>query len=144
MKYKMLATLFIGSLISFTAYAADDKAAADKATDDENTVVGACMIQKFQNNTPAISQATIDKCADVEANDAPKCLGLSDEQYTGYVKFCVAQLINAKCVAGKMNVPLIKYADCGYEQDPAACYKELGYTPDAIVKLSTDCQKETT
>ena len=138
----MLAALFIGSLISITTYAADDKTVADKSTDDENTVVGACMIQKFQNNQPPVTQATIEKCADVEANAAPKCLGLSDDQYTGYVKFCVAQLINAKCVAGKMKVPLMKYADCGYEKDPVACYKDLGFTPDAIVKLSTDCDKE--
>ena len=139
MKHKIIYALIVGSLIAanaMNAYAADEK-----SSDDDNTVVGACMVQKFKERTPAIAQSVIDKCADAEADAIPKCLGLSEDEYLGDVAFCIAQLKNAKCVATKMKVTLIDYASCGYESDPVACYKGLGYTPDQIVKLSDDCQK---
>ena len=141
MKIKTLYALLVGMSIAvggISAYAAEE----NQATKDDETVVGACMVQKFKESTPAISQATIDKCADADANGIPKCLGISDSAYEGMVKFCVAQLVNAKCVSAKMKVTLIQYADCGYESDPVACYKALGYTPDDVVKLSTDCQND--
>ncbi|MDX1902456.1 MAG: hypothetical protein SFW66_10750 [Gammaproteobacteria bacterium] len=135
--YALIAGLVIGA-----AWISNCSAADDQATKDENTVVGACMVQKFTERTPAISEATINKCADVDSSVMPKCLGLSDDEYVGFAKFCVTQLINAKCVAAKMKTPLMQYADCGYEKDPAACYKQLGFTMDQVVKLSTDCQSE--
>jgi hypothetical protein len=138
MKLKTIYALMAGSLIaciSINTYAAESK-----STEDENTVVGACMVQKFTEQTPPIKQSIIDKCADVEADAAPKCLGISNETYGTIIDFCILQLKNAKCVSAKMKVPLINYANCGYEKDPDACFKGLGFTTDQIVKLSTDCQ----
>lgn len=135
-----MCALIVGSLIGLSGMIAC--AGDSQAEKDENMVVGACMVQKFKEKKPPIAQAKIEKCGDVDAKAAPKCLGLSDDEYLTIIKFCVAQLTNAKCVSAKMKVPLINYADCGYEPDPAGCYKALGFTTDAIVKLSTDCEKE--
>jgi hypothetical protein len=140
MKCKSIYALIMGSLIgisSMSTYAEEDQ-----ASNDENTVVGACMIQKFTEHTPPIKQSKIDKCADADSDAAPKCLGLSNDEYISLAKFCVAQLENAKCVSKKMKVSLMEYANCGYEENPIACYKGLGFTADAIVKLSAACQKE--
>ncbi len=139
MKHTTLHALILGSFICATgipAYAVDDQ-----ATQDDNTVVGACMIQKFKEHKPPISEDKMNKCSDVKSEETASCLGLAEDEYMGYVKFCVTQLINAKCVAGKMKVTLMQYANCGYESNPA-CYKGLGFTMDAVTKLSTDCQSE--
>jgi hypothetical protein len=140
MKFKSIYALMIGLVV--TAFSMSAFAADDQASQDDMTVVGACMVQKFTDHVPSIPQDKMDKCSDVEASAAPKCLGLTDDEYGSYVKFCISQLSNAKCVAGKMKTTLMQYANCGYEKDPVACYKGLGFTMDDVVKLSTECEKE--
>jgi len=141
MKYQLISGLAASLLImsAMPSYADESK-----TTDDENMVVGACMIQKFKEHAPPVTETKIESCSNVDASAAPKCLGITENEYTTTVKFCVTQLINSKCVASKMKVPLIKYADCAYEDDSAACYKSLGFTSDAIVKFSTECTSENT
>lgn len=140
MKYKLISGLVAGLLIGIITFPIF--AEENKASDDENMVVGACMIKKFKAHIPPVTEAKIESCSNVDGNAAPKCLGITDDEYMTTVKYCVSELINAKCVAGKMKVALIKYADCDYEDNTAECYKSLGFTPDAVTKLRSDCTSE--
>ncbi len=130
----LLVTLFC--LFAMNAYAI-----TDKPTRDEATVVGACMVQKFTQHTPPIPQDKINKCANAVANAVPKCLGLNETEYEDIIKSCFVQLGTDKCVAGRMNVPLLKYVTCEYEKDSVACYKRLGFTQDQVTEMSNECQK---
>lgn len=139
MVYKRIFAAIIGSCIAtggITAYA--------DANDDENIIVGTCMIQKFRENKPSLKHSKIDECAKVEADAAPKCLGFTNEKYGSFVKFCIAQLDRDKCMSDKMKIPLIEYANCGYGKKSEACFKKLGYTKNAITKLTISCQKKNT
>lgn len=140
MKSKIIYTLIVCAVIGLgglSAYAADEQVGKD-----ETTVLGACMIQKINEKVPGIKEEKINQCSDAEANAVPKCLGMSDDDYLGIINFCKSQLTNAKCVAKKMKVSLYDYADCGYEKDPEACYKALGFTIPDIMKLSKGCIDE--
>lgn len=137
-----LRTLVLATItLSLGTLTINTQAAPTQAEQDEAVVVGACMVQAFIDHTPPVEKEKIEKCANVAADKVPKCLGLSDEEYTNTIKSCLTQLNNAKCVSKKMNVPLIKYADCGYEKNPTACYKALGYTFEKIKQFSADCDK---
>lgn len=140
MKSKIQLAHVAGCVIYFatlSAYAEDSQ-----QPKDEDIVVGACMIQKFQERTPPIPQDKIEKCSEAAAEAIPGCLGISEDDYLNIVRFCVHQLENAQCVSGKMSIPLMNYANCGYEKDPSACFKKLGFTTDQIIQFSTDCEKK--
>lgn len=134
--YVVIVSAVIG-LVGLTAYAADEQVGKD-----ETTVFGACMIQKIQDKVPGIKDEKLSKCSEADANEIPKCLGIADNDYLAIINFCKAQLINAKCVAKKMKVSLYDYANCGYEKDPEACYKGLGFTIKDIMSFSSQCIEE--
>lgn len=137
MNFKTISALILGLNLSASVYAA-----SNQPSQEEATVVGACMVQKFTNHTPAIPQDKIEKCADESANGVAKCLGITEDDYNGIIKTCIAQLVNDKCVSAKIKVPLMEYANCGYEKDTDACYKKLGSSSDKVKQLSAECQKK--
>src|SRR5438094_981837 len=123
MKIKAIFTLIVSAFITLSAnaYAADVQ---DQATKDQDIVVGACMTVNLQKKIPGITDAKITECSNGESSALPKCLGLSDADFTTLLNTCKSQLKNAICVAGKLKVTLYQYADCGYEKDPESCYKQ--------------------
>jgi hypothetical protein len=137
MNSKMIYALIVSALLGLfsTITLAEDS----KATDDENTVIGACLSQKVMDKYPDMKEADLEKCSNGDANDLPKCLRLTDEEFMSIMSLCRSQLANAKCVSAKMKVSLLDYADCGYEKDPEACYKGLGFTLADIIKISENC-----
>ncbi len=139
MKMKSIVALLAVSLMTVTmnVYAEESQ-----PNNDESIVIGACMTVNIQKKVPGIAQDKIEKCSNGDAKDLPKCLGVSDADFLSFINACKAQLNNAKCVAGKLKVKLIQYADCGYEKDVEACYKNIGTSSDAVAKLSQQCIAE--
>lgn len=138
MKYHVMYACVISlclCVISTSLYAADNQPSQEEAT-----IVGACMVQTFMKRKPPITQSTIEKCADATGGMVAKCLGMSEDAYYKIIKQCVTHLANTKCVADKMKVPLMTYASCNFERDSTACYKALGYTPEQVKKLSSECR----
>lgn len=139
MKYRATRALIVAVCMAVSAAAA--YAADDQTVQDVNMAVRTCMSHSLTTQIPPIKQTKVDACSNADAGAAPKCLGLSIEKYNRLLKLCVAQLNNAKCVSAKMKVSLNQYINCGYEKDPIACFRALGYEPEAVVQLNSDCKK---
>jgi hypothetical protein len=127
--------VIIAGMISMPVLALNETAADSEVMQ----LFGSCMSLGIQRSSPGITQAAIDKCADGVPNDIPKCVNLNEGDFASLVNGCNAEVANAKCIAGKMNVSMLQYAACTFDKDPAACYKGLGSTVDNVKKLHEQC-----
>lgn len=134
MKFKAAIAISLSSLLMSSFAFADFGNAPD-----DGVVMGACMVTKFKNHNPPIPESKIAECSKTPTDQQPACFGLSNEEYSTMVADCMKLLDNAKCVSGKLKVPLLHYVNCIYDANPKVCFIQLGTTPEIVQQYSADC-----